>query len=371
MTTNTPHPNAREKGREPWCGCDVAKASFEAAIRVPAHDEPPCSMQAMEQSAFERTREGVREFLNWADQVLEPFATDEQGLSALRVVMEATGKYSLELALWMTEERASLSPAIINPQTARAFARSLSLRNKTDKTDARALAIYGFERRPVAYEPASRELSQLRLLSRHRQRVIEMRVSEENRLQEPNDSPLVRKMLTRHIAQLRRDEKRLEEEMKKIIDSIPWLKRDAQAMDHIYGVGFITASSLLAELGDLRRFKKARQLSACGGISPRQHRSGQSVHHKTRMSKKGSSYVRKALYMPAMAAIGGDNDLAHFYYRLIHQGNPKKVALGAVMRKLLLTMRAILISGEPYQKHYRKPCGKLMDKNPRIQPILA
>jgi transposase len=300
--------------------------------------------------------------------MLEPHA---ETLSPLRVVMEATGKYSIELALWMTEERPSLSPAIINPQTARAFARSLSLRNKTDKTDARALAIYGFERRPVGYEPPSRELSLLRSLSRHRKSVIEMRVSEENRLKEPNDSPLVRRMLTRHIAQLRRDEERLEEEMKAIVLKMPHLNSDAQLLDPIDGVGFVTVATVFAELGDLRRFKKARQLSAFSGTSPQENRSGQSVHHKTRMSKQGSSYIRNVLYMAAMAAIRNDNDLARFYYRLVHQGTPKKAALGAVMRKLLLTMRAILISGQPYQKHYRKPCGKLMNNQRKIQPILA
>lgn len=368
MTTNTPQPNARQKRQDPWCGCDVAKPTFEAALRLPTPELAPVSMKDMPVRTFERTRAGVREFLSWPDQLLEPSG---EGLFPLRVVMEATGKYSVELALWMTQERPSLSPAIINPQTARAFARSLSLRNKTDKTDARALAIYGFERRPVAYQPPSRELSQLRALSRHRQSVIEMRVSEENRLKEPNDSPLLTKMLTRHIAHLRRDEQRLEEEMKEIVDNIPELKRDAEAVDRIDGVGFITTISVFAELGDLRRFKKARQISAYAGTSPRQNRSGQSVHHKTRMSKQGSSHVRNVLYMAALAAIRANNDLADCYHRLILLGKPKKAALGAVMRKLLLTMRAVLISGEPYQKQYRRPCGKLINNHPKIVPTLT
>jgi transposase len=368
MSTRNTQTDATQKTLSRWCGCDVAKATFEVALLLPVQEERPFTMKDMPVRTFQRTREGVREFLAWADELLEPSG---EGPSPLRVVMEATGKYSIELAIWMSAERRSLSPAIINPQTARAFTESLSLRNKTDKTDARALAIYGVERRPVAYEPPSRELSELRSLSRHRQSVIEIRVAEENRLKETNDSPLVRQMLKRHIAQLRRDEGRLEKEMKKVIDKMPQLKRDAQATDQIDGVGFITAVTVLAEVGDLRRFEKARQLSAFSGISPRQNRSGQSVHHKTRMSKKGSSRVRKALYMPAMAAIRGHNDLADCYHRLLAQGKPKKAALGAVMRKLLLLMRAILISGQEYQKHYRRPCGKLLKKSLKTELILT
>lgn len=341
--------NDRDRETATWVGCDVAKATFDAALWTAREGLEPRTMKDIPVETFERSPEGVRQFLAWAGET----TGEEQG--PMRAVMEATGKYSAELAVWMIGERCTLSPAIINPETARRFAQSLALRNKTDRTDARALARYGAERRPAAFEPPTPELAELRDLSRHRQAVIEIRVAEENRAQEPTASPLVRKMLKRHIAQLRRDEKTIEEEMKKVLEKSPDLQRDAKLLRTVYGVGLVTMTSVLAELGDLRRFRRARQLTSFAGASPSRQESGTSVRRTTRMSKKGSSRIRKALYMAAMTAIRTDSDLADFYHRLLAQNKTKMAALGAVMRKLLVVMRAVVISGQPYQKHYRRP----------------
>lgn len=332
-----------------WAGCDVSKATFEAAVIHPVPADMPARAGAIAVRGFERTRGGVRVFLAWVDErVDDPTAR-------CRVVMEATGKYSTELAGWMIAERPGLSPAIINPETARRFAQSLALRNKTDRSDARALARYGAERRPVAYEAPSPELARLRDLVRHRQAVITMRVAEGNRAKESYESPTVRAMLKRHVGQLVRDEKKLEEHIRKLLNLTAQLKHDATLLQTVYGVGLITTVSVLSELGDLRRFKKARQLTAFAGVSPRQERSGTSVRKRTRMSKKGSARVRQVLYMAAMTVIGGDNDLADHYRRLVAGGKTKMAALGVVMRKLLVVMRAVLISGKPFEKHYQKP----------------
>lgn len=335
------------KTAHPWAGCDVAKKTFDAGIWTESETDRPRDLKDIPVKTFERTRDGVQRFVDWV--------VERVGDVEFRVVMEATGKYSTGLAAWMSALRPSLSPAIVNPMTARRFAESLPTRNKTDRTDARSLARFGAERRPVPFEPLTAEVAELRDLSRHRQAVIDTRVAEENRSKEPTNSPLVRKMLRRHIAQLKRDEKKIGEEMKKIIAKIPDLKRDAAALQGVWSVGFVTSASVLAELGDLRRFQCARQLTAFAGVSPRHEKSGSSVRKRTRMSKQGSSRIRKALYMAALTAIRGDSDLADFYNHLLEEKKTKMAALGAVMRKLLVVMRAILISGEPYVKHYRKP----------------
>jgi transposase len=119
-------------------------------------------------------------------------------------------------------------------------------------------------------------------------------------------------------------------------------------------MGFITAVAVLAELGDLRRFTRGRQLSAFVGTAPCNHDSGSSVHKRPRMSKAGEPRVRALLYMCAMVAVGGDNDFADTYHRLTAAGKPKMAALGAIMRKLPLVMRAIVISGQPYEPHFNR-----------------
>lgn len=348
---------ATAKRPQAWCGADVSKITFDAALWLPLESDSPRQMKDIPVKTFKRSKEGVQAFIAWAKGLLAPYAKQNGSLPSTRVVMEATGSYSVELAVWMIEQCQSLSPAIINPETANAYFRSLALRNKTDRVDARALARFGYERRPSRYEPPTPEMAQLRDLSRYRQSVITTRVAEQHRSGEPHPSPVVRRMLKERLAQFLRQEEKIEKEMRKIVAKTPDLKRDAEAIEGVYGVGFITAVTVLAELGDLRRFEKARQLSASAGLSPRNCVSGTSVHKRSRMSKKGNKHVRKALYMPALAATRGDSDLADIYDRLMSEGKTHKAALCAVMRKMLLVMRAILISGELYEKHYCRSCG--------------
>ena len=341
-----------------WAGLDVAKETFDAALWLPLESGAARGQRPLPVRGFPRTPDGIGQFLAWADPLLAEAADPSEPVPILRVVMEATGKYSLELAVWLIAQRPSLAPAIVNPEMAAHFAKSLSLRNKTDKLEARALARYGAERNPAPYEPPSPAQAELRDLARYRQTIVELRDAEKNRAQEGSASALVRRQQQTLIRHYQRDIDQIEKKMKKVLEKLPDLKRDVETLDGIYGVGFITAATVAAELGDLRRFEQGRTLTAFAGLSPRNGDSGTSVHKRARMCKKGSAQVRRALFMPAMTTIRGDNDLADLYRRLVAQGLKKMAALGAVMRKLLLVMRAVLISGKPYQRHYRT-CGKV------------
>jgi len=342
-----------------WAGLDVAKATFDAGIWLPEFSQTELPMREIPVKTFPRTPQGAAEFLQWADDFLERRPPKP---GALRAVMEATGKYSIELAMWFAELRADLAPAIINPRTSKDFMKSLALRNTTDKIAAQSLARYGADRAPAPYQPPSSLQAQLRDLCRWRQTLIQARVAEENRQREGSASPLVRKMQRARIQKCKRDIARVEKEIRGLIASAPSLTRDCELLDGIYGIGFTTAATVLAELGDLRRFKKGRQLTAMAGLSPQRGESGTSVHKKTRLCKQGSSWVRTALYLPAMTAVRGENELSEFYHRLIRAGKTPKPALIAAMRKILLVMRAILISGEPYQARYHA-CAKLKEKS--------
>ena len=109
-----------------------------------------------------------------------------------------------------------------------------------------------------------------------------MRTAEKNRAAQSNASPLLRQLQQKHIAQLDREIERIEARMRRRIRRLPDLHPDAELIDGIYGVGFVTAIAVVAELGDLRRFRRARQISAFVGLCPRTVRSGSSVHPKTR-----------------------------------------------------------------------------------------
>lgn len=132
------------------------------------------------------------------------------------------------------------------------------------------------------------------------------------------------------------------------------LRADLARMTTIPGVGIVTAITVLAELGDLRRFASGRQLAAFAGVSPRRHESGSSVRGRTSMCKKGNPTVRSVLYMSALTTKRLPNGMATIYERLIANGKAPKAALGALMRKQLLLMRALLVRGEDYKNPVEK-----------------
>jgi len=236
------------------------------------------------------------------------------------------------------------------------------MRGKTDRMDARALGFYGVERRPAEYEPQTPELAKLREMNRYRDFLVKGKVAENNRMDNVSKCKEVGKMARRRQAQIKRDIKKMEAEMKAHVKSCDSLKHDVCLLETIPGIGFLSACTIMVELGDLRRFKRARQLTAFAGMCPSEYHSGSSIHGKTRLSKSGNTRARQELYMSAMTAARVAGPLCDNYNKKVHEGKVEKAAMGMVMRKLLVVMRAVLISGVPYDKNHKiggKPCGKL------------
>jgi transposase len=333
-----------------WVGADVAKNTFDAALVCPGQHYPSTPLRAVPVATFARSRDGVNEFLSWLAGRLRAASTPVR----VRMVMEATGSYSVELAGWLNEQCPALAPAIANPRQTAAYLDSMQLRNKTDRVEARALAFYGAERRPAPYESLSPEQQELRALSRHRDTLIDEKVREQNRSQEPFTSTLLTRLRKRHLAQLKRDIAKIEARMKEVIQTTPSLNQDMKLLCSITGVAFITSTVVLAELGDLRRFSRARQATAFAGLTPRKMQSGTSVNAPAVLCKRGNPRIRQALYMAAMVAVRFRGPLKDFYERLTAKGMNGKAALCAVMRKMLTMMRAILIHKTPYNPLWKK-----------------
>ena len=325
-----------------WIGLDVADRTFDAAVARSGERASATAFKGLPAQTFERTPEGVEAFVT-------SLQTQVPGPAPLpaRAVMEATGNYSIQLAAMLSNACPELRPAIVNPEWTCAFRNSLGLRNKTDRMDARALAFYGRERQPEPYEPLSPEQARLREMSRCRDGLIRSRTAHENQLAQKPSCPLVRSTLKAVIARLQKAIDRIEQAMRDLIQTRPSLRSDYELLTGIPGVGFVTAAVILAEVGDLRRFGKARQVTAFAGVTPRQNQSG---NHTSpgRMSKKGNGRIRQALYLSALSAITYNPPLAATYRRLVADGKKPMVALGAVMRKLLVLMWAIVNSGKPF-----------------------
>jgi len=332
-----------------WSGFDVSKKTFDASLVRHGQKWPATALPEVPVCTFPRTLEGAKAFVQWLHTLLA--ASDEP--FRVRVVMEATGRYSRELTEWLMALDPSLEPAIAPPQQTAAFIASMGLRNKTDRLEARALGFYGMEREPAGCCPLTAQEEELRELSRYRDFLVEEHVAASNQAQEAWSCKAVRDMQEKRLRLLEKDIQRVETQMRELVKQTPELKRDIDQMSTIYGVGFLTATTVRVELGDLRQFPKARQLSAYAGLSPSLLQSGSSIHGRPHMSKRGNSRVRQYLYLAAMTAVRGDNDLKRTYQQLLRQGKSAMSALGAIMRKLLVLMRAIVISGKPFDPMWK------------------
>ena len=132
------------------------------------------------------------------------------------------------------------------------------------------------------------------------------------------------------------------------INNNPDLKADRDLLKTIDGIGDLTAAWIIAELPDVKLIPSAKAAAAYAGFAPMEYRSGSSVRRKTRLSKRGSRYLRKALYMPAMCATRCNPAIKAFYDRLLANGKPKMVALAAAMRKLLMIAYGVLRSRKDF-----------------------
>lgn len=319
-----------------WAGCDLAKASFDLAIW--GHQ----SMPEMRVRHVRRRADEIPVVLDWLRQSAPEGAR-------LGIVMEATGAFSEETARWFLTQDPDLIVAIVNPAQTCAFMRSLGLRNKTDLLDAKALALYGRDRCPVPWEPPTKEMVQLRDLVRTRAELIDAQTAMKLRLKDhERSSKTATAALEQVLVTLGVQIEILDAEIQVMIDGNEIWSAQSKHFRSVKGIGPVTVATVLAELGDLRRFLRSRQVTAFAGVSPRKKDSGTSVRGKARMCKQGSARVRAVLYMAASCAVRFNPDMKIFYERLVAQGKERRSALGAVMRKLLVVMRALVKSDKDY-----------------------
>ncbi len=270
---------------------------------------------------------------------------------AVRVCLEASGNYSLDLCLALHAD-AGILLSVINPRLARRFAESLGTRSKTDPVDARALCLYA-ERMPLSpWQPPSRASLQLRALTRAIEALTRMAVQEKARQHATEASlalpRLIATELKRHQRYLERRIERLRREAVRVIGTDPELGRRFRLLQTTPGVAETSALHILGELAVLPATLDARQWVAHSGLDPRQHRSGTSVEWVPRLSKVGNRRLRRALYMPALVAVQHDPYLRGFYQRLCGNGKAPLQALAAVMRKLLHAFHAMFNLDQPY-----------------------
>lgn len=295
-----------------YAGLDIAKLNLQLHLAGRLHDLP-------------NTAAGHRRLLK--------LLTAHAGA---HVVCEATGGY--ERAVVAALHAASVTVSVLNPARVRHFARATGQRAKTDDIDAAVLSAYGQALQPKPTAPRTEPEQQLAELIRRRVQVLEILVAQRQQA-ERLTLPALRRQAQSLVRRLERDLKQIEEQLKALRTEVATLNERVQKLEAITGVGTITALGVLAELPELGTLNR-RQAAALAGLAPHPRESGQ--WHGRRSIGGGRAPVRRALYMAALVAAHSNSQLKEFYQRLRLAGKPAKVALTAVMRKLIVLMNQIL-----------------------------
>lgn len=266
--------------------------------------------------------------------------------ATIRVALEATGPYSFELALLLSQT-ARFEVSVINPKTIKHFLRAQGARGKTDQIDARGILQY-VELMPFRpWSAPAPVLLALQAIARRLYQLNAERTREANRLEALEvlgaAGKVVAADLRLAIRQIDHRIEKLEAAALALFQSDRVLHRKYELVTSITGFAQKSTIRLLGELLVLDPTMKGAQWVAYAGLDPRPRQSGTSIDGHRYISKAGNRYVRAALYMPALVAIRHEQVFTHRYRHLVDErGKPKMVAIVATMRKLLLCLHSML-----------------------------
>ena len=307
-------------------GIDVGKSSLDVSV------------SAGRVCRFDNTPAGISALVGWLERA---GATD--------AVCESTGGY--ERAVVRRLQSTAVSVHVAHPNRVRHFARAAGHQAKTDALDAQMLSRYGqvFEVPSSLAAAADSEVLQ-DLLRRRKQ--LDQRVQERHRLDQGR-TEAARTSTQRHLQWLDEEIGRLEEQYRKALENSGELSESAALYRSVPGVGELTAATLVGYLPELGQYR-GKELTSLVGLAPWSNDSGRQQGYRSIRGGRGT--VRRVLYLAALSAIRYNDDLSRFYQRLRQRGKTGKVAVVAVMRKLLLLLNAIAHRGTPWVEH-QAPAG--------------
>ena len=266
-----------------------------------------------------------------------------EALAPSLIVMEATGGFEVTVAAALGS--AGLPLAVVNPRQIRDFARASGKLAKTDSLDAAAIAHFAEALRPEVRPIPDEQARLLGELVARRRQIVEMMTAERNRRRQLTSKRLI-KSIERLLDALQRELSELENELDDTIRGTPAWHDAENLLTSVPGVGGTVARTLLAELPELGRLDR-KAIAALVGVAPFNRDSGTLRGRRTVWGGRAS--VRSTLYMAALVASQHNPTLAAFYQRLVQAGKPKKLALTAVMRKLITILNAMLRDNSPWQ----------------------
>ena len=320
----------------PALGIDVSKDRLDIELAAAGKPRAKC---------FGNSPEGWRQLMAWLK---------EQKIKRVHACLEATGRYSLGVALALCEAGHIVS--IVNPAQIRDFARSKLGRNKTDGVDAGHIREYAEIFKPLPWIPPSPAMRRLGELQTIRAGIVSSLSEWKNRCESGLADDTVLALAKATIAHFAAQLAAVDKAIARTVDHDSELSAKRDLLLSISGVGEVLAGLVLAELPGTNILRSSGQAVAYAGLNPRLHRSGSSIDRPTRISKIGNATLRAALYMPALSAMRHNPVVAALAARLKAQGRLKgKQIAVAAMRKLLVLCFGVLKSGKPFDPAVAMP----------------
>jgi transposase len=327
-----------------FCGIDVSAATLSVAVIE--QDQP------MQQREFANQPSGHKALIGWL----------HKRKTRVRVSLEATGIYSLDLALAL-DGAAEIEVAVLNPKMVNRFGQTLR-RSKTDAADAMVLAEYSRRMPLLAWQPPSLSGLRLRAVGRHIAALAVQHTREQNRLHaavRSQSAPrCVLQDLKRSLLSLERRRVKMRREAMALVHSDAEVEQRFGLLTGIPGIAATSAVQILGELALLAPEMNVRQWVAHSGLDPVHQQSGSSVHKPSHISRAGNRHLRRALYMPALSAVRWDPHLKAFYELLLTRHKTKLQALIAVARKLLHAIHGIFKTNTAYNGQKLFPQAQLL-----------
>ena len=311
-----------------YIGIDISKLTFDVAI-LNEKEKYNHHKFSNDEDGFEK----LIQFLNRESDVC---------------VMEASGPYYLKLATYLSDNKISVS--VVNPLVIRRFSQMRMSRTKTDKKDAKIIADYGRVETPDLWKPEEDYILELRQMQAYTEQLNKSRTGflrqQEAFKQNPINAVAMNESLQNMIDTLERELAIIEFKMIELVSQHH--QKLFEQLTSIPGIGRKTAMQLIVISGGFTKFENAKQLCSYIGLSPRIFESGTSVKGKSRICKMGMSRIRAMLYVCSWTAKKNNKACKELYDRLVERGKPKKLALIAVVNKLLKQAFTIATKNEYY-----------------------
>ena len=272
------------------------------------------------------------------------------------VVMEATGTYWMQMALYLYE--AGLTVSVINPIRSRYFARMLLQKAKTDAVDARLLAHLAIVMQPDGWTPPPSIYYELQQRLAYRDDLIAMRLQESNRLHALHHQAKIissiQERLERHIQALSESIQALDQEIEALLASENEWAQSAAYLQSIPGIGANTAAWILTATLNFAACRSPEEAVAFAGLAPYARQSGTSLHSKRSIGHGGHERLRRAMYLAAVPSVRFNPIIQAFYQQLVARGKAKKLALCAAARKLLHLAWTLVTKKRFFNPKYRQ-----------------